>query len=90
MVTLWVYRTIRFFEILDKCKFLENDDIKLYLCYSLHGKNDYEKKRNFDIYQMNASKMLNAYERYFEYDKQRNTIISSLKLSKRVELIKVI
>ena len=79
-----------FFEILDKCNFLENDDIKLFLCYSLHGKNDYEKKRNFDIYQMNASKMLNAYERYCESDKQRNTIISSLKLSKRIELVEVI
>ena len=78
-----------FFEILDKCNFLENDDIKLYLCYSLHGKNDYEKKRNFDIYQMNASKMLNAYERYCESDKQRNTIISSLKLSKRIELVEI-
>ena len=79
-----------FFEILDKCKFLKNDYIRLYLCYSQHGKNDYEKKRNFDKYQMNASKMLNAYERYCGSDKQRNTIISSLKLSKRIELIEVI
>ena len=78
-----------FFELLDRCHFLEKSDIKMYLCYSLHGKNDYEKKKNFDNYKINASKMLNAYERYRDPSKMRNSIVSSLKLNKRIEFILV-
>ncbi len=79
-----------FFEIFDKCDFLSNESIKLFLCYSLHGATNYEKKSNFDNYKMNASKMLNAYERYKNPSKTRNSIVSSLKLNKRIEFVNIV
>lgn len=79
-----------FFEVFDSCKLLDsNCNIKLYFCYSKYG-NVQEQIEALTKYKMNISKMLNAYERYHEPGKQRNMIVSKLKMKKRIQLVEIL
>jgi len=80
-----------FFEIFDKADFLSNKcRVRFILCYSDYG--DEKTQRNaLEKYKINASKLLNAYERYKIPNITRNTIVTSLLLSnpKRLLFIKI-
>ena len=78
-----------FFEIFDGCDFLSNKEVRLFVCYSLHGNSDNERRRNFENLQINCSKLLNAYERTRIGSSARNTIISKLKLQGRIKIVEV-
>ena len=78
-----------FFEVFDSCDLLAKDCcVKLYFCYSEFG-DEQKRIESLTKYKMNISKMLNAYERYREPGKQRNMIVSKLKMKKRVLLVNI-
>ena len=78
-----------FFDILDRCFFLdEKCEVKLYLCYSI-WENSRECEKALEAYRMNATKMLNSYERYKNPNIGRNTIITKLKMNNRLKFVEI-
>lgn len=78
-----------FFEIFDRCLFLDDKcDVKLYLCYSV-WENSRECEKALESYRMNATKMLNSYERYKNPSLERNAIITKLKMKNRLQFIEI-
>lgn len=73
-----------FFELFDKCDFITaNSNVKLIFCYSKWDSPQCEKK--IDQYKMSASKLLNAYERYYAGGNvARNTIVTKLRIKNRL------
>ena len=79
-----------FFEIFDSCDLLsKNCSSKLYFCYSKYG-NVQEQIEALTKYKMNISRMLNAYERHHEPGKQRNMIVSKLKMKRRLQIVEIL
>lgn len=77
-----------FFEIFDKCNFLTDMcDVKLFLCYSKWDSPQCEKR--IEQYKMNASKMLNAYERYVIKNLSRNTLVTKLIIKGRLFFVEI-
>ena len=78
-----------FFDIFDRCFFLDDKcDVKLYLCYSI-WENSRDCEKSLEAYRMNATKMLNSYERYKNPSLGRNAIITKLKMNNRLQFVEI-
>ena len=72
-----------FFELFDKCDLINSNYTRLFFCFSLWDESD-GRKKSLEHYQMNASKLLNAYERYHNPTLSKNTIVTKLKTQQRL------
>ena len=78
-----------FFELFDNANLLSNEGkTKIILCYSKWNPSDSFNKA-FSKYKMNASKLLNAYERAHNKSITRNTIVTKLKMNNRLLFVEV-
>ena len=78
-----------FFDILDRSHILDGGTpIRICFCYSLWEDSE-ECRKSIEQYRMNATKMLNAYERYKKPNISRNMIITELKARKSLSFVEI-